>query len=183
MRSCAAGWAASEPRADRRGRPPGAAGFRGPLAKTPQLSPQNRPFSPQNRQLVRRTPAPQASRTRGRRVGSSELGRRAKLCRLTPAGRQELAAETETGKRFSAGVSRIRFARLSARASRCCGRSPRAGGRRGARPARRATEPRVDARSQVIQSVPAKLTRGRISTYPPRPSVPRLRETVISPPR
>ena len=39
--------------------------------------------------------------------GTSELGRRAKLYRLTDAGRKQLAAETATGRRFSAGVSRI----------------------------------------------------------------------------
>ena len=39
--------------------------------------------------------------------GTSELGRRAKLYRLTDAGRAELAAETATWRRFSAGVSRM----------------------------------------------------------------------------
>ena len=39
--------------------------------------------------------------------GTSELGRRAKLYRLTEAGREQLAAETATWRRFSAGVSRI----------------------------------------------------------------------------
>jgi transcriptional regulator len=39
--------------------------------------------------------------------GTSELGRRAKLYRLTDAGREQLAAETATWRRFSAGVSRI----------------------------------------------------------------------------
>jgi DNA-binding PadR family transcriptional regulator len=39
--------------------------------------------------------------------GVSELGRRAKLYRLTDAGRARLAAETATWRRFSAGVSRI----------------------------------------------------------------------------
>jgi len=42
--------------------------------------------------------------------GTSELGRRAKLYRLTPAGRKQLAAETATWRRFSAGVSRLLFA-------------------------------------------------------------------------
>ena len=37
----------------------------------------------------------------------SELGRRAKLYRLTDAGRQQLAAELTTWKRFSAGVSEV----------------------------------------------------------------------------
>jgi PadR family transcriptional regulator PadR len=39
--------------------------------------------------------------------GTSELGRRAKLYRLTDAGRKQLAAETATWRRFSAGVSKI----------------------------------------------------------------------------
>lgn len=39
--------------------------------------------------------------------GTSELGRRAKLYRLTGAGRQHLAAEMATWKRFAAGVSRV----------------------------------------------------------------------------
>jgi transcriptional regulator len=39
--------------------------------------------------------------------GTSELGRRAKLYRLTEAGRKQLAAETITWRRFSAGVSRV----------------------------------------------------------------------------
>ena len=43
--------------------------------------------------------------------GTSELGRRAKLYRLTDAGRDQLAAETETWRRFSAGVSKILLAR------------------------------------------------------------------------
>jgi len=43
--------------------------------------------------------------------GTSELGRRAKLYRLTAAGRQQLAAETATWRRFSVGVSRILLAR------------------------------------------------------------------------
>lgn len=43
--------------------------------------------------------------------GTSELGRRAKLYRLTHAGRMQLNAETEAWRKFSAGVSRILFAR------------------------------------------------------------------------
>ena len=43
--------------------------------------------------------------------GTSELGRRAKLYRLTDAGRKQLAAETATWRRFSAGVSKVLFAR------------------------------------------------------------------------
>ena len=39
--------------------------------------------------------------------GTSELGRRAKLYRLTDEGRERLAAETATWRRFSAGVSKI----------------------------------------------------------------------------
>ena len=42
--------------------------------------------------------------------GTSELGRRAKLYRLTRAGREQLAAEVETWRRFSASVSRVLFA-------------------------------------------------------------------------
>lgn len=42
--------------------------------------------------------------------GSSELGRRAKLYRLTRAGRARLAAETETWRRFAASVSKILLA-------------------------------------------------------------------------
>jgi transcriptional regulator len=42
--------------------------------------------------------------------GSSELGRRAKFYRLTRAGRTRLAAETETWRRFAAGVSKILLA-------------------------------------------------------------------------
>ena len=42
--------------------------------------------------------------------GTSELGRRAKLYRLTQAGRKQLAAETALWRRFSAGVSKILFA-------------------------------------------------------------------------
>ena len=43
--------------------------------------------------------------------GTSELGRRAKRDRLTDAGRRQLAAETETWRRFSIGVSKILLAR------------------------------------------------------------------------
>lgn len=39
--------------------------------------------------------------------GTSELGRRAKVYRLTRDGRAQLAAETETWQRFAAGVSRV----------------------------------------------------------------------------
>ncbi len=39
--------------------------------------------------------------------GTSELGRRAKLYRLTAAGRAQLATEMATWRRFSAGVSKI----------------------------------------------------------------------------
>ena len=42
--------------------------------------------------------------------GTSELGRRAKLYRLTDAGREQLAAEIATWKRFAAGVSKVLFA-------------------------------------------------------------------------
>ena len=42
--------------------------------------------------------------------GTSELGRRAKFYRLTDAGREQLAAETETWQRFAAGVSKILLA-------------------------------------------------------------------------
>jgi transcriptional regulator len=43
--------------------------------------------------------------------GESELGRRAKLYSLTEAGRVQLAAETDTWRRFSAGVSKLLFAK------------------------------------------------------------------------
>lgn len=43
--------------------------------------------------------------------GTSELGRRAKVYRLTDAGRDQLAAELETWRRFSTGVSKMLFAR------------------------------------------------------------------------
>ena len=42
--------------------------------------------------------------------GISELGRRAKLYRLTDAGRERLTAETATWRRFAAGVSKILLA-------------------------------------------------------------------------
>jgi PadR family transcriptional regulator, regulatory protein PadR len=39
--------------------------------------------------------------------GMSELGRRAKLYRLTALGREQLAAELATWRRFTTGVSRV----------------------------------------------------------------------------
>jgi transcriptional regulator len=39
--------------------------------------------------------------------GVSELGRRAKLYRMTDTGRAQLAAEMATWKKFSAGVSKV----------------------------------------------------------------------------
>jgi transcriptional regulator len=39
--------------------------------------------------------------------GTSELGRRAKLYRLTDSGREQLAAEMATWRRFSSGVSKV----------------------------------------------------------------------------
>ena len=39
--------------------------------------------------------------------GTSELGRRAKLYRLTAAGHEQLAAETAMWRRFAAGVSKV----------------------------------------------------------------------------
>ena len=42
--------------------------------------------------------------------GVSELGRRAKVYRITEAGRARLAAEMATWKKFAGGVSRILFA-------------------------------------------------------------------------
>jgi PadR family transcriptional regulator PadR len=42
--------------------------------------------------------------------GESELGRRAKLYRLTRQGRAQLAAETEAWRLFTAGVSKILLA-------------------------------------------------------------------------
>jgi transcriptional regulator len=41
--------------------------------------------------------------------GTSELGRRAKLYRLTSAGRTQLAAELAMWRRFSTSVSRVLF--------------------------------------------------------------------------
>ena len=43
--------------------------------------------------------------------GASELGRRAKLYRLTNAGQAHLEQETANWRRFSTGVSRVLFAR------------------------------------------------------------------------
>jgi transcriptional regulator len=43
--------------------------------------------------------------------GTSELGRRAKIYRMTRAGRAQLAAETEAWRRFAAGVSKVLFPR------------------------------------------------------------------------
>lgn len=42
--------------------------------------------------------------------GTSELGRRAKLYRLTPAGRTRLDEEVATWRQFSTGVSKVLFA-------------------------------------------------------------------------
>ena len=39
--------------------------------------------------------------------GTSELGRRAKLYRLTPMGRKQLAAEMDMWRRFAAGVAKV----------------------------------------------------------------------------
>lgn len=39
--------------------------------------------------------------------GLSELGRRAKVYRLTDAGRKQLASEMATWRRFAAGVSKV----------------------------------------------------------------------------
>jgi PadR family transcriptional regulator PadR len=39
--------------------------------------------------------------------GTSELGRRAKLYRLTDEGREQLAAEIVTWRKFAAGVSKV----------------------------------------------------------------------------
>lgn len=41
--------------------------------------------------------------------GTSELGRRAKLYRLTDAGREQLIQEMATWKAFAAGVSKVLF--------------------------------------------------------------------------
>ena len=43
--------------------------------------------------------------------GMSELGRRAKLYRLTELGREQLAAELATWLRFSTGISKVLLAR------------------------------------------------------------------------
>src|SRR6188508_2273831 len=43
--------------------------------------------------------------------GTSELGRRAKLYRLTDTGRQQLEAETASWLRFSTGISKVLLAR------------------------------------------------------------------------
>ena len=43
--------------------------------------------------------------------GTSELGRRAKVYRLTEGGRAQLASELESWRRFSTGVSKVLFAR------------------------------------------------------------------------
>jgi transcriptional regulator len=43
--------------------------------------------------------------------GKSELGRRAKLYRLTDRGRRQLAAEMDTWERFSSSVSKLLFAK------------------------------------------------------------------------
>ncbi|MEO8359500.1 MAG: PadR family transcriptional regulator [Vicinamibacteria bacterium] len=42
--------------------------------------------------------------------GTSELGRRAKLYRITAAGRKQLEAETAVWRTFSLGVSKVLFA-------------------------------------------------------------------------
>lgn len=42
--------------------------------------------------------------------GASELGRRAKLYRITDAGRERLAEETAAWREFSVGVSKVLFA-------------------------------------------------------------------------
>ena len=42
--------------------------------------------------------------------GTSELGRRAKLYRITEPGRTQLARETAVWRQFSAGVSKVLFA-------------------------------------------------------------------------
>ena len=39
--------------------------------------------------------------------GMSELGRRAKLYRLTDVGREQLAAEVATWRRFTTGISKV----------------------------------------------------------------------------
>jgi len=42
--------------------------------------------------------------------GTSELGRRAKLYRITGPGREQLARETAVWRQFSVGVSKVLFA-------------------------------------------------------------------------
>jgi len=42
--------------------------------------------------------------------GVSELGRRAKLYRITDVGREQLAAETAAWRTFSVGISKVLFA-------------------------------------------------------------------------
>jgi PadR family transcriptional regulator PadR len=42
--------------------------------------------------------------------GTSELGRRAKVYRITEAGRAQLAAEMDSWKKFAGGVSKVLFA-------------------------------------------------------------------------
>lgn len=42
--------------------------------------------------------------------GTSELGRRAKLYRITSPGREQLARETAVWRQFSIGVSKVLFA-------------------------------------------------------------------------
>lgn len=42
--------------------------------------------------------------------GTSELGRRVKLYRVTRSGREQLAAEVATWRRFSTSVSKVLFA-------------------------------------------------------------------------
>ena len=103
--------------------------------------------------------------------GTSELGRRAKLYRLTAAGRAQLAAEMATWRRFSAGVSKV-LLRVMKRSLRSWlwrvpldqevdeelalhlemrtrelverGMDPADGARGGARPARRPRAPQTD---------------------------------------
>jgi transcriptional regulator len=41
--------------------------------------------------------------------GTSELGRRAKIYRLTAEGRAQLKSETETWRRFADGVAKVLF--------------------------------------------------------------------------
>jgi len=42
--------------------------------------------------------------------GTSELGRKAKFYRVTPAGRRQLSTETKQWARFAAGVSKVLLA-------------------------------------------------------------------------